>query len=148
MTEGGSKPGSAIEPRLAYKPSLSAVLERLRLLYSGRAQNLIFASIILIISTGLAEEILFRGIIQKNAENVFGAAIGLLYTSLLFTALHIGWNSFYDLIFVFSVAIFYGYVFLKSKSIIGITLSHGISNTFLFLIVPFYAPLLYSWIHM
>ncbi len=55
--------------------------------------TLISASIILIISTGLAEELLFRGIIQKNAENVFGTIAGLLYTALLFTALHIGWNS-------------------------------------------------------
>lgn len=109
-------------------------------------ENLIFASIILIISTGLAEEILFRGIIQKNAENVFGVVIGLLYTSLLFTALHIGWTSIYDLIFVFSVSVFYGYAFLKTRSLLGITLSHGLSNTMLFLVVPFYAPLLYSWL--
>ena len=109
-------------------------------------ENLLFASIILIISTGLAEEILFRGIIQKNAQNVFGAVIGLLYTSLLFTALHIGWNSIYDLIFVFSVSMFYGYAFMKTRSILGVTLSHGISNTMLFLVVPFYAPLLYSWL--
>jgi membrane protease YdiL (CAAX protease family) len=108
--------------------------------------NLISASIILIISTGLAEEILFRGIIQKNAMNVFGVVFGLLYTALLFTALHIGWTSFYDLIFVFTVAIFYGIAFYKTKSIFGVTMSHGISNTFLFLIVPFYAPLVYSWL--
>ncbi|HEY0196861.1 MAG TPA: CPBP family glutamic-type intramembrane protease, partial [Methanobacterium sp.] len=122
------------------------ILEPKPLIATFNLQNLLFASIILIVSTGLAEEILFRGIIQKNAENVFGALVGLLYTSLLFTALHIGWASFYDLIFVFMVAIFYGYVFLKTRSIVGITLSHGISNTFLFLIVPFYAPLLYSWL--
>jgi membrane protease YdiL (CAAX protease family) len=108
--------------------------------------SLITASIILIISTGLAEELLFRGILQKNAENVYGMAMGLLYTSLLFTALHIGWNSFYDLIFVFSVALFYGYAFQKTRSIVGVTLSHGLSNTFLFLIVPFYAPLLFHYI--
>jgi membrane protease YdiL (CAAX protease family) len=106
--------------------------------------TLIIASIILIISTGLAEELLFRGIIQKNAENVYGTILGLLYTSLLFTALHIGWDSFYDLIFVFGVAMFYGYAFQKTRSIVGVTLSHGISNTFLFLIVPFYAPLIFN----
>lgn len=104
--------------------------------------NLIIASVILIVSTGLAEELLFRGILQKNAENVFGTILGLIYTSLLFTALHIGWDSFYDLIFVFSVAIFYGYVFQRTRSIWGITLSHGLSNTFLFLVMPFYAPLI------
>lgn len=109
-------------------------------------ETLLFASIILIISTGLAEEILFRGIIQKNAVNVFGRLYGLLYTAFLFTALHIGWLSFYDLIFVFSVALFYGYAFMKTKSIVGVTLSHGISNTFLFLIVPFYVPFVYSLI--
>ena len=105
--------------------------------------TLISASIILILSTGLAEELLFRGIIQKNAENVFGTVVGLLYTAFLFTALHIGWNSFTDLIFVFSVAIFYGYAFQKTRSIVGITLSHGISNSFLFLIIPFYATTLF-----
>lgn len=109
-------------------------------------ENLLFASIILIISTGLAEEVLFRGIIQKNAMNVFGAFYGLLYTAFLFTALHIGWNSIYDLLFVFMVALFYGYAFYKTKSLLGVTLSHGISNTFLFLIVPFYASLVYSWL--
>ncbi|MTK64294.1 MAG: tetratricopeptide repeat protein [Methanobacterium sp.] len=108
--------------------------------------NLITASIILIISTGLAEELLFRGIIQKNAENVFGIFLGLLYTSILFTALHIGWTNIYDLIFVFSVAMFYGYAFQKTRSIVGVTLSHGISNSFLFLIVPFYAPLLFHYL--
>lgn len=109
--------------------------------------NLITASIILVISTGLAEELLFRGIIQKNAENTFGIFLGLLYTAVLFTALHIGWDNFYDLIFVFSVAIFYGYAFQKTRSIVGITLSHGISNSFLFLIVPFYAPLLFHFLN-
>ena len=108
--------------------------------------TLISASIILIISTGLAEELLFRGILQKNAENVFGTIAGLLYTALLFTALHIGWNSFYDLIFVFSVALFYGYSYMKTRSIVGITLSHGLSNIFLFLIVPFYASTIYHLI--
>jgi len=108
--------------------------------------TLITASIILIISTGLAEELIFRGIIQKNAENVFGTVMGLLYTAILFTALHIGWNSIYDLLFVFSVALFYGYSFQKTKSIVGITLSHGLSNTFLFLIVPFYAPVIFHFL--
>lgn len=98
---------------------------------------LITAAIILTISTGFAEELLFRGILQRNAENVFGSAFGLLYASLLFTCLHIGWHSFLDLAFVFGVAMFYGYVFQKTRSIVGITLSHGLSNSILFLVMPF-----------
>ena len=109
-------------------------------------ETVLFASIILIVSTGFAEELLFRGILQKNAENVLGKAMGLLYVSVLFTALHIGWNSTLDLVFVFCVAIFYGYTFQKTKSLLGVTLSHGISNSFLFLVLPFIFPVLLPYL--
>lgn len=100
-------------------------------------ETLILAGIVLLIATGFAEELLFRGIIQKNAENVLGRLSGLLYTSLIFTTMHIGWQSLLDLLFVFCVAIFYGYAFQKTRSLSGVILSHGISNIFLFIIVPF-----------
>lgn len=98
---------------------------------------LIGAFIILLISTGLAEELLFRGILQSNTMKMAGPAFGLVYTSLVFTTMHIGWIYFSDLVFVFCVALFYGYVFIKTRSIFGITLAHGISNSMLFLVMPF-----------
>lgn len=107
------------------------------LIHYFNMQSLIVASILLIVSTGFAEELLFRGIIQKNAENIIGSVFGVLYTSLLFTTLHMGWNSILDWILVFGVSIFYGYIFQRTRSLFGITLSHGISNSMLFLILPF-----------
>lgn len=98
---------------------------------------LIGAFLILLISTGLAEELLFRGILQTNTMRMLGPAFGLIYTSLIFTTMHIGWIYFADLVFVFCVAMFYGFVFIKTRSIIGITLAHGISNSMLFLVMPF-----------
>ncbi|MDI6881730.1 MAG: type II CAAX endopeptidase family protein [Methanothermobacter sp.] len=100
-------------------------------------QYLLLGFIVMLIGTGLAEEILFRGILQRNSEDLLGAFPGLLYTSLLFTIFHIGWKSVHDLIFVFLVAIFYGYSYHKTRSIIGVTLSHGLSNSILFLFMPF-----------
>ena len=100
-------------------------------------EAVLIGSIILIISTGFVEELFFRGILQTNAEKVLGKFLGLLYVAVLFTAMHIGWNNFYNLIFVFCVAMFYGYAFQKTRSLLGITLSHGLSNTVLFLIMPF-----------
>lgn len=93
--------------------------------------------IILLLSTGLAEELLFRGVLQNNTMKLIGPAWGLLYTSLIFTTMHIGWIYFADLVFVFSVAMFYGYCLIKTKSIVGITMAHGISNSMLFLVMPF-----------
>ncbi len=100
-------------------------------------ETVLIAGTILLISTGLAEELLFRGIIQKNAENLFGSFFGLIFTSLLFTSMHIGWIFVLDLLFVFSVSMFYGYMFQRTNSLFGITLSHGISNSVLFLVMPF-----------
>lgn len=113
------------------------ILKPKPLISSFSLEPLLLASALLIISTGFAEELLFRGILQRNAEKVFGMGFGLLYASLLFTSLHIGWKSHLDWIFVFGVAMFYGYSFQKTRSLFGITLSHGLSNIFLFLIVPF-----------
>jgi membrane protease YdiL (CAAX protease family) len=102
--------------------------------------TVLFASIILIISTGFAEELLFRGILQKNAENVLGNIYGVIYASILFMVFHIGWYSSLDVLFVFGVSMFYGYLFQKTRSLFGITLSHGICNSVLYLIMPFTFP--------
>ena len=123
------------------------ILKPQPLVSSLNLESVLFAGIILIISTGFAEELLFRGILQKNAEKILGKIWGLLYVSILFTALHIGWNSTLDLLFVFCVALFYGYIFQRTRSIVGITLSHGISNSFLFLIMPFIFPILIPYIN-
>ncbi len=103
----------------------------------------IVAFLVLLVSTGLAEELLFRGIIQSNAEKVFRPAFALIFTAMVFTTMHIGWQSFPDLVFVFAVAIIYGAIFYKTRSIVGITLNHGLSNTILFIVMPFYNLLLY-----
>ncbi|MEL7669276.1 tetratricopeptide repeat protein [Methanobacterium sp.] len=116
------------------------ILKPAPLISTLSVETVLFGAVILTISTGFAEELLFRGILQKNAENVFGKVFGLLYASILFTALHVGWQSGLDLAFVFSVALFYGYAFQKTRSLLGVTLSHGISNSFLFLIMPFIFP--------
>lgn len=100
----------------------------------------LIGSSILIVSTGLSEELFFRGIIQRNAENMFGRVFGLLYVSLLFACFHIGWRSPLDLVFVFGASMFFGYMFQKTGSIFGITLSHGITNIVMFLVMPFLFP--------
>ncbi|MDI9624535.1 MAG: CPBP family glutamic-type intramembrane protease [Methanothermobacter sp.] len=93
---------------------------------------------LILILVGFSEELLFRGILQKNSEKLLGVLPGLLYASLLFTICHVGWGSIYELIFVFFIAIFYGYMYQKTGSIIGVTFSHALSNFMLFLFMPFH----------
>ena len=100
--------------------------------------TVIFAGSIVMISTGLLEELVFRGIIQRNAENIMGKIWGIIFTSILFVGFNISWNSPLDLIFIFGVSTCYGYIFQKTRSILGISISHGLCNVFLFIILPFF----------
>lgn len=114
------------------------ILQPTALIHDLNPVNIIFASSIVIISTGLLEELVFRGIIQRNAENIMGKIWGVIFTSSLFVGFNISWNSPLDLLFIFGVSICYGYIFQKTRSIIGISISHGLCNVILFIILPFF----------
>jgi len=98
--------------------------------------NLVYIAIGLGLSTGFVEELVFRGIMQRDAVEAFGERRGLIGVALVFAALHIGWLSMLDLVFVFSVGLFYGFMTLKKGNIIGVSLSHGITNVVLFMVAP------------
>jgi len=102
-------------------------------------ENFIAPALILLVFTGFSEELIFRGIIQRNTDGIIGGYKSLIFTSLLFAAMHIGWNSLPDLCFVFFVGLFYGFIYQKTKTLSGITLSHGITNITMFLLLPFIA---------
>jgi len=93
--------------------------------------------LILLLGTGFVEEFIFRGVLQRSAVEAFGGW-GVIYVSLLFAILHIGFLSWIDVVFVFVIALFFGWVVKKTGSLLGVTLSHGITNIVLYLVVPFF----------
>jgi membrane protease YdiL (CAAX protease family)/LysM repeat protein len=93
-------------------------------------------ALILLIFTGFLEELIFRGLMQYSALRVMGLH-GLYYVAAVFTVLHIGYRSIPDLIFVFAVAVYFGWVVQRSGSLLGVTVAHGLTNISLFLIFPF-----------
>lgn len=90
----------------------------------------------LLLFTGLSEELLFRGVLQTAAVKSLGAWWGILYISLLFGVMHIGWQSALDVIFVTVVGLFFGWVVHRTGSILGVTLAHGLTNIVLFIVLP------------
>lgn len=93
------------------------------------------AALILLVSTGLVEELIFRGIMQQMAMEVMGRQ-GLVYVSAIFAVLHIGHRSLADVFFVFGVALLFGWFVQRTRSIVGVSLTHGLINIWLFLIAP------------
>lgn len=93
-------------------------------------------AIILLIGTGFAEEFIFRGVLQKTFGRVLGTW-GIIYVALIFAVLHMGYLSALDVVFVFAVGLLFAWVVLRTGSILGVTLAHGLTNISLFLVFPF-----------
>jgi membrane protease YdiL (CAAX protease family) len=97
---------------------------------------LLWPALILLISTGLLEEMIFRGLLQRASIDVLGLR-GIGYVAILFAVLHIGYRSLPDILFVLAVGFFFGWVVYRTRSLLGVTLAHGLTNIILFLVMPF-----------
>ena len=93
-------------------------------------------ALILGLSTGLTEELMFRGVIQRTSEAAMGL-MGLFYTSAIFAVLHVGHLSVIDVVFVFLIAIFFTAMVKRTGSLLGVTLCHAVTNVILYLVAPF-----------
>ena len=102
-------------------------------------QDLWMPALILLISTGFLEELIFRGLMQHAGQQVLGRVVGILYIATVFAVLHVGYQSVLDVVFVFAVAVFFGWIVDRSRSLLGVTIAHGLTNITLFLIMPYLA---------
>ena len=99
-------------------------------------------ALIFVVFTGFVEEFIFRGVLQRSAVGVFGWR-GIVYVSLLFAVIHLIHYTtvglaivLLDVTFVFVIALFFGWVVKKTGSLFGVTLSHGMTNITLYIILP------------
>ncbi len=99
-------------------------------------QSVWLPALVLIVTTGLVEELIFRGILQKLSERAMGRQ-GIIFVSLIFAVLHLGFYSWGDVVFVFFVALFFAATVKRTGSLLGAILAHGTANAVLFLIAPF-----------
>ncbi len=97
----------------------------------------VIGGLVIFLATGLSEELIFRGLLLKRAIEGLGDSGGLLFVTAIFASLHIFFLSAVDMVFVFSVGLFYGYVVLKTKNLWGAIFSHSLGNVVLYLVAPF-----------
>jgi len=93
-------------------------------------------ALILLIGTGFNEELVFRGVMQSASSDALGKS-AILYVTVVFAVLHLGYKSAVDVAFVFAVGLLFGWVVAKTRCLLGVSLSHGITNIALYLVVPF-----------
>jgi len=96
--------------------------------------GLALLALALVLSTGLVEELVFRGLMLPCAVKAYGERVGLVGVAAVFAALHMGWLSALDVVFVFSIGLFFGFVALRTGSIMGVSVAHGVTNVVLLLV--------------
>lgn len=85
---------------------------------------------------GLGEELLFRGLIQRNLAALFGWKWALFGASLLFSIMHLTWRSVPELFFVFVAGIVFGIFYIRTGSLLSSVMIHGVNNAFLVAVYP------------
>lgn len=96
--------------------------------------------VIMIFVVGLVEELIFRVIIQTRLEDFLGPVEGILLVSLLFGVMHSGYGTPYAMGFTFLMGCVLGYCFYKTRSLPLVILINGLTNVFLFGVIPFLGP--------
>jgi membrane protease YdiL (CAAX protease family) len=82
--------------------------------------------------SGLGQEIIFRGLILFSFYRWKGERVALLVSSVLFMVVHIlEYQNVFSLLFIGVEGLYWGWVALKTKNIVGIVISHALFN-FLF----------------
>lgn len=98
--------------------------------------NQILLPAIILLIAGFAEEVTFRGVMQRCAMEASGRW-GWIYVAFLFAILQIGYLSAFHFLFALAIGLFFGWVVLRTGSILGVILAHGIINITFYLIAPF-----------
>jgi uncharacterized protein len=102
--------------------------------------NLLELIVIMVFVVGLVEELIFRVILQTRLEEFIGPAAGILFASLLFGVMHSGYGTPYEMGFTFLAGCFLGYCFYKTRSLPLVIMINGLTNVFLFGVIPYLGP--------
>ena len=86
---------------------------------------------------GLGEELLFRGLVQRDMVNLFGSRWGLFGASLMFGVMHLVWRSVPEFFFTFGAGLLFGFLYARTRSLTAPIIAHGIGNTVLVAVMPY-----------
>ena len=100
--------------------------------------KILLPAFILLITTGFVEELIFRGVVQRSSIEALGPQ-GWVYAAVLSSVLYISYLSAVHWFAVFLVGLFFGWIVNRTGSLLGVTLSHGIINISLYLVIPLIA---------
>jgi CAAX protease family protein len=112
-----------------------AVLRPGRLESSESPIRFIVGCLILIVFSGLLEEVVFRGLLQEGFCALYGPA-GKFWSSALFAAVYFGARPIGYLPVAASFGIAFAAVVARTRSLVGVIIAHGLMSIGLVLVWP------------
>jgi membrane protease YdiL (CAAX protease family) len=97
--------------------------------------RLALGAAILLVFTGLAEEFLFRGVVQEGLTRVLGGG-GVAVTALLFGCTYLSVGPAVYVVFLTTVGFAFGWHVRRTESLLGVGVAHGLMNVGLLLFWP------------
>ncbi|MFC1973916.1 lysostaphin resistance A-like protein [Chloroflexota bacterium] len=94
-------------------------------------------TVYMLLFVSLAEELLFRGLIQRNLSTAFGWKWALVGTSVIFAVMHLTWRSIPELGFVFVAGMVMGWLYHRTGNLMPSIIFHGLNNVMLVSIAPY-----------
>lgn len=99
-------------------------------------QNLVLVGVLLTVLIGPAEEIFWRGYVQKKLGAKYGDWLAVLITVLIYTLVHI-WSFNFMLIMAAMVCgLFWGILYKYHKNIVTLIVSHAVWDVAVFILIP------------
>lgn len=97
--------------------------------------TVILAVVLLVVFSGVTEEIIFRSLVHRAARGAFGTS-ALYVSALVFGAAYLGTRSLAMVAFVVAVGAFFGWCYERTDSVLGIALAHAAISVGVFVVWP------------
>lgn len=110
--------------------------EQIMSVYNLKRESNLFVISGALLLVGGGEELFWRGFLQQNLTQEFGSKWGLIIASIIYGLVHLWTGNLILVLAALTAGLFWGYLFLKTRSIATIIISHIVWDLLIFLIVP------------
>jgi membrane protease YdiL (CAAX protease family) len=93
-------------------------------------------ALLLALVIGPAEEIFWRGLMQRKLEGRYGAHAGWILSTMLYAAVHIWALNFMLFMAAVICGIFWGWIYMRYRTLLPGIISHALWDVAIFVLLP------------
>lgn len=106
-------------------------------IYSSKVQlSPALIGLLLLFIMGPAEEIYWRGFVQRNLTRRLGPVKGVLITAVIYSLVHLAALNFMLLVAAGVCGLYWGWIYQREQSLVPVILSHSVWDVLIFVLFP------------